>query len=142
MALVRVIYSELEAHVVEGVFIRVADEGVTIGLSDMRFIPDTAELPESEQAKLREIGRILQGISMRRIIISGHTALAGTEESQLRVSLERAQTVADFMVSQGVRNRDEIEIRGYGSQQPIADNSTAEGMAANRRVEITIVDGR
>jgi outer membrane protein OmpA-like peptidoglycan-associated protein len=55
-------------------------------------------------------------------------------------SIERAQAVKDYFISQGLMNESDIYIRGFGAQRPVGDNSTAEGMARNRRVEITIVE--
>jgi outer membrane protein OmpA-like peptidoglycan-associated protein len=56
------------------------------------------------------------------------------------MSLERAQAVAAYLVSLGVRKESEITAVGYGAGQPIADNNTADGVADNRRVEITILE--
>jgi outer membrane protein OmpA-like peptidoglycan-associated protein len=58
----------------------------------------------------------------------------------MSLSIDRARTVADYLLSKNVRSADRIVIRGYGAEAPIADNSTEEGMRRNRRVEITILE--
>ena len=111
-----------------------------IMLSNIQFLGDSAELLESEKVKLREIAEILKTIPDQKVMVAGHTALSGTEAGRNAVSLGRAQAVANYLISLGARGPDDIIAVGYGSERPIADNSTPEGMAANRRVEITILE--
>jgi outer membrane protein OmpA-like peptidoglycan-associated protein len=118
----------------------VTNEGVTISLSNIQFLPNPAILAEPEKEKSREIADVLKTVPGKRIVVTGHTANAGTRPDQLKTSSERAQAVADFLVSCGTRHAGEIAIIGYGAERPIADNSTERGMAANRRVEIIILD--
>jgi outer membrane protein OmpA-like peptidoglycan-associated protein len=73
-------------------------------------------------------------------MVSGHTALAGTREGRMKLSVERANTVTDYLLSQNVRSADRVVIRGFGAERPISDNLTEEGMRRNRRVEITILE--
>ncbi|GHV86127.1 hypothetical protein AGMMS50230_17350 [Spirochaetia bacterium] len=140
-ALAQEINTRLSADKVIDTTARATNEGVTISLSNIQFLANSAELPESEKAKLREIAGILKTMPGRRILVSGHTAQAGTEAERQRTSLLRAQAAADYLVSQGARSSGEIIVRGYGSDQPLASNSTDEGRALNRRVEITILEG-
>jgi len=115
-------------------------EGVTIVFATPQFQANTAEMFEAESDDLRVIAGILKTIAVRKIIVSGHSALAGTEGAQMGTSIERAQAVKDYFISQGLMTDSDIFIRGFGAQRPVGDNSTAEGMARNRRVEITIVE--
>jgi len=141
LALAAQIYAHLEEQEIEDVFVDITEEGITIRLSDIQFLADSAEIPASEQEKLDEIAEILRGIPGRPSLrITGHTALAGTPAGRLLVSAERAQAVADYMVLLGVRAPGEIQTAGYGSERPIASNATTEGMALNRRVEIMILE--
>jgi len=136
------INTELAAHEVEDTSARITEQGVTISLSNIQFLANSAELPAAEKRKLQEIAQILQIIPSRRILVSGHTALAGTTADQMRTSQDRAASVAAFLVSLGARNPGEIFSQGFGAGRPIADNSTPQGMALNRRVEITILEDR
>ena len=116
------------------------EQGVTITLSDIQFQPDSSVLLESEKEKLRRIADILKKYPDRDIRITGHTALAGTEEGRLNLSTERARAVGEFLLSLGVRDKSQMIINGVGATQPVADNNTEEGMKKNRRVEITILE--
>ena len=120
--------------------VRVSDEGIVISLENIQFAPDSAVLRPGEFSKLDKIAEILLKYPDRDILIGGHTALAGNAAGRLQLSLERAGAVADYLIRKKVRSSDRVVIRGYGAEQPIADNSTPEGMQKNRRVEITILE--
>ena len=115
-------------------------QGVVITLSNIQFVADSAVLTEAEKTKLLSIADILKRIPNRKILIEGHTALAGAASGRQRISLERAQAVADYLVSLGAKRTDQIVVRGFGASRPVATNETPEGMALNRRVEITILE--
>ena len=139
-ALTERINIELAAQEVSDTSARVTDYGITISLSNIQFLANSAEIPAEERRKLNEIAGILRAIPMRNILITGHTALAGTEQDRMRTSLERAQAVRAYLVSLGVRTMSEISVDGFGSRRPVADNTSPQGMALNRRVEITILE--
>lgn len=134
------INTQIEEHQLSDTRASVTAEGVTINLSDIQFLPDSSILTETEKARIREIAQILIAVPGRRILVAGHTALAGTEAGRRTISLQRAQAVADYLVALGARRREEITALGYGADRPIADNRIASGMAANRRVEITFLE--
>ena len=139
-ALAEHIISELGPEVIDNTSVKVTSEGVTISLSNIQFSANSSELPEEEKHELEEIARVLRTIPNRRILIAGHTALSGTAEDRMQTSLQRAQAVKDYLVMLGARNPDEIIVQGFGAERPIASNITIEGMALNRRVEITILE--
>lgn len=117
-----------------------SENGLTISMENIQFKPDSAELTESEMAKIRKIAAILQAYPDNDLLVSGHTALAGTENARQQLSEARAESVADFLVGLGVREKNRVFTRGFGARVPIASNQTEEGKAKNRRVEITILD--
>jgi len=129
----------LEEQNVADTVAEATDEGVVISLSNIQFAADSTVLLESERVKIREIANILKAVP-GRILVAGHTALAGSEEGHLEISLGRAQAVVDYLVSLGARSASEITAVGLGADYPIADNSTEAGRAQNRRVEITILE--
>jgi outer membrane protein OmpA-like peptidoglycan-associated protein len=131
---------DLEALGVEDTGVRVDAEGVTISLEAIRFDSDSARLLPSEQAKLDRIGEILTRYGSRDILVAGHTALAGSAEGRRELSVRRAAAVASYLIGKGVRSGERVVIRGYGAEQPVADNATEEGRERNRRVEITILE--
>jgi outer membrane protein OmpA-like peptidoglycan-associated protein len=134
------IRTEIAVRGVADTSVRVADEGVIIALSNIQFLPDSAELTEPERIKIMKVAVILSGYPGRPILVGGHTALAGNAAGRQQVSRERAQAVADFLEFLGCRKAEEMTVEGYGADRPLADNSTAEGQSLNRRVEITILD--
>ena len=71
------------------------------------------------------------------INVVGYTDSIGTEEYNQEVSVRRANAVKEFMVSEGI-DPGIIDVKGMGEADPVASNSTAEGRAQNRRVEISV----
>ncbi|MDR2923631.1 MAG: OmpA family protein [Treponema sp.] len=122
------------------VSVRVVDEGITISLDDIQFHPDSAVMLPGENEKLDKIVDILRRYQERDIMVSGHTALAGTEEGRRKLSADRASVVADYLIGKKARTPDRVVVRGFGSDRPVADNRTEEGRRKNRRVEITILE--
>jgi outer membrane protein OmpA-like peptidoglycan-associated protein len=135
-----IIHTELEEKRITDTEVRATNEGITISLNNIQFLPDSTELTEPEKQKLQNIAVILNEFPNRRILVGGHTALAGTAEGRMRVSTDRAQAVADYLIGIGCRTREEITVRGYGAEQPLGDPATEAGQALNRRVEITLLD--
>jgi outer membrane protein OmpA-like peptidoglycan-associated protein len=120
--------------------VRVTDEGVAISLENIQFQPDSAILLPGEKRKLDKIAEILLKYPDRDILVGGHTALAGTGEARAKLSAERAAAVADYLLGKNVRSADRVIVRGYGAEQPLADNSSEAGRRRNRRVEVTILE--
>lgn len=124
----------------ENVTVRNGDKGLTIAIEDIKFQADSAILLDSEKAKLEKIAEILKTWPNNDILISGHTALAGTEKMRQILSEQRAMAVTEYLISLNVRDRFHIFSQGFGATKPISTNKTEEGKAKNRRVEITIMD--
>jgi len=138
--LVQEIIDEINRLEIDDVNVRLVDEGISISMEDIGFYADSAVMLPGEREKLDKIAEILKRYPSRDIVVSGHTALAGTSERRMKLSIDRAQAVTDFLLTRNVRSADRIVIRGYGAEKPIADNNTEEGMRRNRRVEITILE--
>ena len=136
----RSIEESIEAEAVPNATVREDEEGVTIALEDIRFAPDSAELLPSELPKLEWLADILGRYPERDIMVTGHTALAGTAAGRQQLSEERAAAVGSWLIERGVRERSRLMFRGRGAREPVADNSSREGRARNRRVEITILE--
>jgi outer membrane protein OmpA-like peptidoglycan-associated protein len=134
------IAEEINRLNIPDVSVRVVDEGITISLDNIQFWADTAIMLPGESEKLDKIVQILLHYQDRDILVGGHTALAGTEEGRMKLSVERAKEVADYIIGQKARPSDRVVVRGYGADRPLASNSTEEGRRRNRRVEITILE--
>ncbi len=93
--------------------------------------------PEGREA-LRDLASrfIAPDADYTTILVEGHTCSIGPADYNQGLSERRARSVADHLVSLGVR-RDAIRVVGYGEDRPIADNSTREGRSLNRRVEVS-----
>lgn len=116
------------------------ERGVTISLDKIQFSADSSALLPSELEKIKRVAEILKASGDRDILISGHTALAGTAAARKQLSEDRAKAVADYLLMLGTRKPEAVTVIGYGAEKPVAPNDTEENMAKNRRVEITILE--
>ena len=87
---------------------------------------------------LNDIVAILKEYPSAKFSIEGHTDSAGSETLNQRLSESRASTVMTFLIENGIESK-RLNAVGYGESKPIANNATASGRAANRRVEINLV---
>lgn len=117
-----------------------SEEGVKIILSNIQFAPNSFALMDSEKDKLNQIAVILEGYPERDILVTGHTALAGTKSGRQQLSEQRAKAVADYLLLRAKKMPEQMIMKGMGAEEPVADNSTEEGMKKNRRVEIIILE--
>lgn len=107
-------------------------------LRGMNFDFDKTVIKPEFMPVLEEAVRILKENPEVRVTIEGHTDGLGAEAYNQRLSEQRAQTVKDFLVSGGIE-ASRLQTAGYGETQPMADNSTREGRAMNRRAEFKAV---
>ena len=122
----------------EGATIERVGEGIKITFnSGILFDVNKSNLRPEAVTNLQKLAVILNKYEDTRILIEGHTDSTGTEEHNRDLSISRAQSVATTLSSDQV-NATRFTIMGYGEAQPVADNGTAEGRQANRRVEIAI----
>jgi OOP family OmpA-OmpF porin len=103
------------------------------------FDHDKSTLKPAGKAALHELDEDIKskGARVVDIDIIGHTDSDGTEEYNQALSVRRAQSVKDYMVSEGV-DGSIIDVSGQGESNPIASNATREGRAENRRVDIHV----
>ena len=117
------------------------DETVISLTTDVLFDFDKADLPPNASAKIEEIlADVPEGTA---VTVGGHTDSLGSDERNAELSLERAQAVADVIAE--VRPDLDLDVQGFGPDQPVADNTIGgednpEGRAQNRRVEIRYAD--
>jgi OOP family OmpA-OmpF porin len=98
----------------------------------------SAELSDPPPAAVRQLAAILTSQPTWAATIVGHTDNSGSEETNVALSLQRAEAVRDALVAAGVHETT-LSVDGAGSGRPVADNSTPEGRAENRRIELEIV---
>jgi outer membrane protein OmpA-like peptidoglycan-associated protein/tetratricopeptide (TPR) repeat protein len=113
--------------------------GKKVVLNNILFELGKAVLTKSSFGELNRLVGILQDSPLMKIEISGHTDNTGSPVINAKLSNDRARAVVEYLVQKGI-NRTRLTYRGYGSDQPIAENTTAGGRAKNRRVEFKILE--
>ena len=104
------------------------------------FRVGSSELSPEATDLLDEAVEILLANPETRLRVEGHTDDVGSDEDNLALSEARAQAVVDYLVAGGVAE-DRLVAVGFGETTPIADNSTADGRAMNRRIEFVVEQG-
>jgi outer membrane protein OmpA-like peptidoglycan-associated protein len=105
--------------------------------ADVQFLTASSTLTPPSIKSLNIMAKTLNQCPNLNIEVAGHTDSAGHAERHLGLSQRRADSVVDALVKAGVL-RQRLASKGYGSTQPIADNTTEEGRFKNRRVEFNI----
>jgi outer membrane protein OmpA-like peptidoglycan-associated protein len=121
----------------KGADVRVTDRGVVVNLPDVLFEFNKAELKIDALRATRQISEVVKQYPERRLSVEGHTDSIGTIKYNQRLSENRARSVVNELVAQGV-SRGRVETRGFGESDPIASNRTEAGRARNRRVEVIV----
>lgn len=113
--------------------------GLVITLSgSVLFKSGKSDLLPTAQMKLNDVADALTKQDPdSKIVVEGYTDSQGTEASNQELSQRRAQTVRDYLVGRGIAS-DRVTSQGFGPARAIADNTSPEGRANNRRVEIVI----
>ncbi|MGV3639835.1 MAG: OmpA family protein [Adhaeribacter sp.] len=113
-------------------------EGATPKKVVLRFHPSSAQLTDSAQQALRELGSWLSQDPRFLVFLSGHADESGPENQNLVLSRERAQAAADYLSGLGIAPQ-RLQVQVYGSSRPLSGNASAAGRARNRRVEVEVV---
>lgn len=115
-----------------------AESGSALLLKDVNFKRGTSELEgESTLAVLKELAKFLIQNPQIKLRINGHTDNLGDPTLNKQLSLERAQSIRDFLVREGAEF-ESLRIAGWGGTKPIASNATEAGRVKNRRVELVV----
>lgn len=116
--------------------------GVVITLSgSVLFATGKSDLLPIAQQKVAEVAKALKDQGFKAIVVEGHTDSQGNAQKNEELSFRRAESVRQTLISNGLP-ADKIKAAGLGSSRPVTDNSTAEGRANNRRVEIVVTPDR
>jgi outer membrane protein OmpA-like peptidoglycan-associated protein len=111
--------------------------GLIANMGDVLFETGKYELKPEARERLAKVSGILLAYSNLRIAIEGHTDSVGTDDYNQRLSEQRAESVRDYLVGQGVV-AESVTARGLGKTQPIASNDSSDGRQRNRRVELVL----
>ena len=124
----------------QGTGVQVQRQGDTIQLimpGNITFATDSDAIAGSFYAPLNNLANSFRQYNQNSIEIVGHTDNTGSHSYNMSLSQRRAQSVASYLIAQGV-DGSRLSTRGAGPDQPIASNATPDGRAQNRRVEVTL----
>jgi outer membrane protein OmpA-like peptidoglycan-associated protein len=130
--------AEMERDI-EGAKIERIGEGIKITFdSGILFAYNSADLESASRLNLTRLATILNKYDDTDILLEGHTDSDGAPDYNLGLSERRAQSVNDFLAGLEVQSA-RFTVMGYGEEQPVSTNTTSEGKAQNRRVEVAIM---
>jgi outer membrane protein OmpA-like peptidoglycan-associated protein len=113
------------------------DRGLVVTMADVLFDSGKYTLRPAAREKLAKLAGIVLGHPGLRLAAEGHTDSTGSSDFNQRLSVKRAQSVAEYLSGQGVP-LDSLSASGFGDTKPIAQNNTAVGRQRNRRVELIV----
>ena len=112
--------------------------GESVVLKNIFFETNSFELKKESTVELDKLSQLLKDNPAMKIEIGGHTDNIGSDESNQKLSENRAKSVYDYLVTSGIVAA-RLTFKGYGKSKPIASNETEEGRAQNRRTEFTVI---
>jgi outer membrane protein OmpA-like peptidoglycan-associated protein len=126
------------ASLAEVAKVKEESRGIVITLSgSVLFATGKYDLLPIAKEKLDEVAKALSDQGFKSILVEGHTDSKGKASDNDTLSLKRAESVRSYLVSRGIPS-DKIRAQGLGSSRSISDNSSPDGRANNRRVEIVV----
>ena len=136
-------FDELYGKIADDIDIEADNNNVVIRLmGESTFDSGKAQIKPELKPMILRIGQILANEAAGDIIIAGHTdnvpVKGGPFQTNLKLSIARAATVAQFLLDQHSIDPKRISTMGFGKYRPIADNDTSIGRRKNRRVEIIV----
>jgi outer membrane protein OmpA-like peptidoglycan-associated protein len=111
--------------------------GLIVNMSDILFDTGQYSLKPGAREKLAKISGIVLAYPTLRLEVEGHTDSVGTDQLNMLLSENRATSVRDFLIHEGMAPTS-IASRGFGKSQPVATNDTPTGRQQNRRVELVV----
>jgi outer membrane protein OmpA-like peptidoglycan-associated protein len=111
---------------------------LTVRLRGLSFPSAKSDLSRSNFPLLAKVQKVIKDFGSTDVIVEGHTDSIGGKIANNKISQDRAQTVRDYFISNGMLSEDKIKAIGYGENGPLASNKTAAGRAQNRRVDVII----
>ena len=111
--------------------------GLIVNMSDVLFDTGKYTLRAGAREKLARVGGIISGHPGLRLEVEGHTDSVGGDDYNQRLSEQRATSVRDYLVQQGL-SMNSVMAKGFVKTQPVAPNETAAGRQQNRRVELVV----
>ena len=121
-----------------GVSVTRMGDNITLNMpGNITFKTGSSELDPSFYKVLNSVNLVVKKYDKTVVEVAGHTDNTGAAEYNQQLSERRASSVAQYLESQGLASNRVVTV-GAGETRPVADNATAEGRQANRRVELTL----
>lgn len=108
-------------------------------LQQVHFASGKATILQDSFGLLNQVVEAIKAAGIKRLRVEGHTDNKGSRIANLRLSQDRAQAVADFLVKAGIAQA-QLDVQGFGDARPVAPNLTTRGRELNRRVEFIILE--
>ena len=115
------------------------DVARALSIQVINFSVDDATLPEVNKELLDRAAKIISEVPNIKLMIVGHTDGQASDDYNNKLSLARAESVKQYLVSKGV-DASKLMTKGMGESEPVADNSTEQGRFHNRRIEFVVND--
>ncbi len=112
---------------------------LVIRLKAMQFPVGKSIILPDNYALLSKVQKAIRTFDNPRVIAEGHTDSTGSNEVNMLLSQQRADAVREYMIANQTLLPDSISAVGYGSERPLASNTTSAGRAINRRIDILII---
>jgi len=116
---------------------RIGDNIVLNMPGNITFATNSSDINANFYPTLNSVSLVLKEYDKTVVEVTGHTDSQGSDEYNMGLSQRRANSVASYLIAQGLMPQ-RFVVEGRGETQPIASNNTAEGRQANRRVEIKL----
>ena len=114
------------------------ENNAAIVLKNIFFETNRYDIKPESEPELNEVVQLMKDNPGLRIQISGHTDNSGKTADNRTLSESRAKAVTNYLIGKGIAP-ERLTFKGFGDTQPVADNSTSEGRARNRRTELTVI---
>jgi len=105
---------------------------------DLKFESDSTKLTPDSVPTVKTLTAVLRAYPAVTVALEGHTDSTGDPSANKKLSLDRADAVKDIMVKDGIAES-RITATGFGEENPVASNDTAQGRALNRRLELVVL---
>jgi outer membrane protein OmpA-like peptidoglycan-associated protein len=114
------------------------EANATMTLKNIFFDPNKYNLMPESDAELDQVVELMTDNPTLKIQINGHTDNSGNAADNITLSENRARAVTFYLIARGIAAT-RLAAKGWGDTKPVADNSTPEGRARNRRTELTVI---
>ncbi|WP_339837320.1 OmpA family protein [uncultured Maribacter sp.] len=126
---------------IPGAEVKRVGEGINVTFNEdagVYFATNKSNVQGTSATTLDKLAGIFKEYPNSNVLVEGHTDSAGADEYNLNLSKQRAESVTNYLISKGIASN-RFDTKWYGETQPVGDNTTTDGKAKNRRVELAIV---